>query len=246
LYRTGDLVRYQSDGNIEFLKRMDQQVKVRGFRVELGEIESLLNEYWAIVESVVVDQKDSSGNTRLIAYIVPEAGVEPTAAEVSAFLREKLPAYMLPSAFVTIKELPLTPNGKIDRRALPSAEQFGVESDMDFIAPRTPMEEKVAEIWMEILEVTQIGVESNFFDLGGHSLLATRVMSQIRERCGVELPLRALFEAPTVASLAARLDAAQPDETELGRVFKILMNVENISEEEVTALLAQAESQRQV
>jgi amino acid adenylation domain-containing protein len=246
LYRTGDLVRYQSDGNIEFLRRMDQQVKVRGFRVELGEIESLLNEYWGIVESVVVDKKDSSGNTRLIAYIVPEEGVEPTSSEILTFLREKLPAYMLPSAFVTIKELPLTPNGKVDRRALPSPEQIGAEADTDFVAPRTPMEEKVAEIWREILELTQIGVESNFFDLGGHSLLATRVMSQIRERCGVELPLRALFEAPTVASLAARLEAAQPEETELGRVFRILMNVENISEEEVTALLAQAESQTQV
>ena len=242
LYRTGDLVRYQKDGNIEFLKRMDQQVKVRGFRVELGEIEILLNQYWAIVESVVVAGKDPSGETRLIAYIVPEEGVEPTSSEMWTFLQEKLPSYMLPSVFVTIKELPLTPNGKVDRRALPLPEQIGDEVSANFIAPRTAMEETVAEIWRETLGLTQVGVESNFFDLGGHSLLATRVMSQIRESCGVELPLRVLFESPTIAALARKLEAAQPKETELGRILSMLENMENISEEEVTALLAQTES----
>lgn len=242
LYRTGDLVRYQTDGNIEFLRRMDQQVKVRGFRVELGEIESLLNQYWAIVESVVVAGKDALGETRLIAYIVPEEGVEPTASEMWTFLQEKLPAYMLPSVFVTIEKLPLTPNGKVDRRALPEPEQIGAEVGTDFIAPRSAMEEMVAEIWRETLGVTRVGVESNFFDLGGHSLLATRVMSQIRERCGIELPLRVLFESPTVAALAGKLEVAQPRETELGRILSMLENMENISEEEVTALLAQTEA----
>ena len=243
LYRTGDLVRYQDDGNIEFLQRMDQQVKVRGFRVELGEIESLLNQYWAIVESVVVAGKDASGDTRLIAYIVPEEGVEPTSSEMWAFLQEKLPSYMLPSVFVTIKELPLTPNGKVDRRALPLPEQIGDEVSANFIAPRTVMEETVAEIWRQTLGITQVGVESNFFDLGGHSLLATRVMSQIRESCGIELPLRVLFESPTIAALARKLEEAQPKETELGRILSMLENMENISEEEVTALLAQTEPQ---
>ena len=243
LYRTGDLVRYREDGNIEFLKRMDQQVKVRGFRVELGEIESTLNQYWAVVESVVVDRKDDSGDTRLIAYIVPEQGVEPASLELLTFLQEKLPSYMLPSAFIAIKEIPLTPNGKVDRRALPAPEQIGASTGAGFIAPRTEMEQLVAEIWRETLGVTQVGVESNFFDLGGHSLLATRVMNRIRERCGVELPLRVLFEFPTVVSLAAKIDAARPKETELSRILDILVNMENISEEEVTTLLAQAESQ---
>ena len=242
LYRTGDLVRYRDDGNIEFLRRMDQQVKVRGFRVELGEIESSLNQYWAIVESVVVAGKDTSGDTRLIAYIVPEEGVEPTSSEMWTFLQEKLPSYMLPSVFVTIKELPLTPNGKVDRRALPLPEQIGDEVSANFIAPRTVMEETVAEIWRQTLGLTQVGVESNFFDLGGHSLLATRVMSQIRESCGVELPLRELFESPTIAGLARKLEEAQPKETELGRILSMLENMENISEEEVIALLAQTES----
>ena len=245
LYRTGDLVRYREDGNIEFLKRMDQQVKVRGFRVELGEIESTLNQYGAVVESVVVDRKDSSGDIRLIAYFVPEDGVEPTSLELLTFLQEKLPSYMLPSAFMAIKEIPLTPNGKVDRRALPAPEQIEV-STAGFIAPRTEMEQLVAEIWCEILGITQVGADSNFFDLGGHSLLATRVMNRIRERCGVELPLRVLFEFPTVVSLAAKLDDARPKETELSRILDILVNMENISEEEVTTLLAQSESQSQV
>jgi amino acid adenylation domain-containing protein len=245
LYRTGDLVRYREDGNIEFLKRMDQQVKVRGFRVELGEIESTLNQYRAVMESIVVDRKDSSGDIRLIAYFVPEDGVEPTSLELLTFLQEKLPSYMLPSAFMAIKEIPLTPNGKVDRRALPAPEQIEV-STAGFIAPRTEMEQLVAEIWCEILGITQVGADSNFFDLGGHSLLATRVMNRIRERCGVELPLRVLFEFPTVVSLAAKLDDARPKETELSRILDILVNMENISEEEVTTLLAQSESQSQV
>jgi acyl carrier protein len=241
LYRTGDLVRYGSDGNIEFLKRMDHQVKVRGFRVELGEIESVLNQHWAIAESIVVDSKDSSGNTRLIAYIVFEDGAEATSSDILTFLQEKLPSYMFPSAFVTIKEIPLTANGKVDRRALPVTEQIDAETSTAFIAPRTDMEELVAEIWRDTLELTQVGVESNFFQLGGHSLMATRVMNKIRERCGVELPLRVLFESPTVASLAARLEAAQPKYSELGRIYRILANVENIPEEDVNALLAQVE-----
>jgi acyl-coenzyme A synthetase/AMP-(fatty) acid ligase/acyl carrier protein len=241
LYRTGDLVRYGSDGNIEFLKRMDHQVKVRGFRVELGEIESVLNQHWAIAESIVLDSKDSSGNTRLIAYIVFEDGAEATSSEILTFLQEKLPSYMFPSAFVTIKEIPLTANGKVDRRALPVTEQIDAETSTAFIAPRTDMEELVAEIWRDTLELTQVGVESNFFQLGGHSLMATRVMNKIRERCGVELPLRVLFESPTVASLAARLEAAQPKDSELGRIYRILANVENIPEEDVNALLAQVE-----
>ena len=245
LYRTGDLVRYREDGNIEFLKRMDQQVKVRGFRVELGEIESTLNQYRAVMESIVVDRKDSSGDIRLIAYFVPEVGVEPTSLELLTFLQEKLPSYMLPSAFIAIKEIPLTPNGKVDRRALPAPEQIEV-STAGFIAPRTEMEQLVAEIWCEILGITQVGADSNFFDLGGHSLLATRVMNRIRERCGVELPLRVLFEFATVVSLAAKLDDARPKETELSRILDILVNMENISEEEVTTLLAQSESQSQV
>ncbi len=162
-----------------------------------------------------------------------------------AFLREKLPSYMLPSAFVTIEELPLTPNGKVDREALPLPEQSTAEANGNFVAPRTALEETVAGIWRETLALPQISVESNFFDLGGHSLLATRVVSQIRERCGIELPLRVLFESPTVAALAGYLETTQPKDSELGRIFQMLENMETISEAEVTALLAQTETQDQ-
>jgi acyl carrier protein len=245
LYRTGDLVRMLSDGSVEFLKRIDQQVKVRGFRIELGEIESVLNQYWAISESVVVDREDLAGGIRLIAYVVPEEGVEPTSAEMYAFLREKLPSYMLPAAFVTIAELPLTPNGKVDRRALPLPEEDAAEATANFVAPRTPLEETLSGIWSETLGIPQVSVESNFFDLGGHSLLATRVVSQIRERCGIELPLRLLFESPTVAALAGYIETTQSKETELGRIFQMLENMEKFSEDEVAALLAQTETQDQ-
>jgi amino acid adenylation domain-containing protein len=243
LYRTGDLVRYLSDGNIEFLKRMDHQVKIRGFRVELGEIEAALEQYSAIAKSVVIDNDDLDGGTRLIAYLVPEEGAEPTSAELHAFLKEKIPSYMIPSIFVTLKEIPLTPNGKVNRGELPVPQLSEDGTSANFVAPRTPLEETLAEIWRETLGVAQVGVESNFFDLGGHSLLATRVMSHIREQFGVELPLRVLFESPTIAGLAQHLDTGQVKETQLSRILSMLENVENISEEEVTALLAQAEGQ---
>ena len=242
LYRTGDMVRYLSDGNLDFLKRRDHQVKIRGFRVELGEIEAALEQYWAITESLVIDRNDLGGGTRLVAYIVPEEGVEPTPAELYAFLKEKIPSYMIPSIFVTLEEIPLTPNGKVNRSELPVPEFSETEANENFVAPRTPTEETLAIIWRETLSIPQVGVESNFFDLGGHSLLATRVMSQIRERFGVELPLRVLFESPTIVGLAQHLDAVQSKDTQLQRILSMLENVENISEEEVTALLAKAEA----
>ena len=243
LYRTGDLVRILGDGNIDFLKRMDHQVKIRGFRVELGEIEAALDEYWAITESVVIDRNDLPGGTKLIAYIVPEEGVEPTTAELHSFLKDKIPSYMIPSVFVTLTAIPLTPNGKVNRRELPVPDLTEDDSSENFVAPRTPLEETLAGIWRETLGVSQVGVESNFFDLGGHSLLATRVVSQIRERFGIELPLRVLFESPTIAGLAQHLESAQSKDTQLSRILSMLENVESISEEEVTALLAQAEGQ---
>jgi hypothetical protein len=153
---------------------MDHQVKVRGFRVELGEIEAALNQYWAISESVVINRDDFTGGTRLIAYIVPEEGVEPTSAELYAFLKEKIPSYMIPSIFVTIKEVPLTPNGKVNRSELPLPQFNEADANRNFVPPRNALEETLATIWRETLGLPQVGVESNFFDLGGHSLLATR------------------------------------------------------------------------
>ncbi|HEV3049322.1 MAG TPA: amino acid adenylation domain-containing protein, partial [Longimicrobium sp.] len=200
LYRTGDRVRWSARGELEFLGRVDAQVKVRGFRIEPGEIEATLRRHAAVRECVVVARGDASGGARLVGYIVGEA--DPDA--LRAHLRRSLPEYMVPSAFVFLKALPLTPNGKLDRQALPAPE-YAADADR-YVAPRTPVEEVLAGIWAEVLRLDRVGVEESFFDLGGHSLLATRVVSRVRDVFAIELPLRALFEGPTVAELAGRVE----------------------------------------
>jgi amino acid adenylation domain-containing protein len=200
LYRTGDRVRWRADGAIDFLGRFDHQVKVRGFRIELGEIEAALRPHQGVTDCAVVAREDVPGDPRLVAYVVGEARAE----ELRAHLRQGLPEYMLPSAFVFLDALPLTPNGKLDRKALPTPEL--ASSEDRYVAPRTPVEEVLAGIWAEVLRLERVGVEESFFELGGHSLLATRVVSRVRELFGVELPLRALFEGPTVAEMAARVE----------------------------------------
>jgi amino acid adenylation domain-containing protein len=201
LYRTGDRVRWRRDGTLEFLGRVDHQVKLRGFRIEPGEVEAVLREHAAVREAAVL-LRGAGEEARLVAYVAPAAG------EVEALLerlRERLPAYMVPSAVVELERLPLTPNGKLDRGALPAPEYGGEEG---YRAPRTPLEEVVAGIWAELLPVERVGAGDDFFALGGHSLSATRVVARIRDTCGVELPLRALFEAPTVEALAGRVEEA--------------------------------------
>jgi amino acid adenylation domain-containing protein len=201
LYRTGDLGRWLADGTIEFMGRADAQVKVRGFRIELGEIEARLAEHAAVHEVVVVARDGEIGDPRLVAYYVGDPAGK---ASLRAHLAERLPEYMVPSAFVHMDVLPVNPNGKLDRKALP-APDFASE-DETYVAPRTPVEEVLAGIWAEVLGVDRMGVEASFFDLGGHSLLATRVVSRVRELFGVELPLRALFEGPTVAEMARAVE----------------------------------------
>src|SRR5262249_50464579 len=181
LYKTGDLVRYMPDGNIEFLGRIDNQVKIRGFRIELGEIETALKQYPGVMETIVMAREDEPGDKRLAAYLVCHKDTAPTSMELSGFLKEKLPEYMVPSAFVMLKAMPLTPNGKIDRRALPAPERSRSQLDSDFTAARTPIEEMTAGIGAELLGVEQVGVHDNFFELGGHSLLATQVISRLRD-----------------------------------------------------------------
>jgi amino acid adenylation domain-containing protein len=200
MYRTGDRMRWRGERKLEFVGRLDDQVKIRGFRIEPGEVESALAAHAAVHEAAVVVREDVPGDKRLVAYVVGDVGAE----EVRAFLRGSLPEYMLPSAFVFLDVLPLTPNGKVDRKALPAPELASAEEK--YVAPRTPVEEVLAGIWAEVLRLERVGVEESFFELGGHSLLATRVASRIREVFGVELPLRALFEGPTVAQLAGRVE----------------------------------------
>jgi amino acid adenylation domain-containing protein len=200
LYATGDLARRRADGTIEFLGRRDQQVKVRGFRIELGEIEAALALHGAVREVVVMAREDEPGDKRLVAYHVATRGV--AASELRGFLKEKLPEYMVPAAFEQLEALPLTPNGKVDRKALPAPQSGRSGLEVAFVAPRTPAEEALARIWSEVLGIAGVGVEDNFFELGGHSLLATQVVSRVRRALDVELPLRALFERPTIAALA--------------------------------------------
>ncbi|HEX2091791.1 MAG TPA: amino acid adenylation domain-containing protein, partial [Longimicrobiaceae bacterium] len=201
LYRTGDRVRWLADGNLEFLGRMDQQVKVRGYRIEPAEVEAVLRGHASVRDAVVEVREDAHGEKRLVGYVVPEGG-RPSAAELRAHLELHLPAYMVPGAFVELDALPLTPHGKLDRRALPAPGTVARESR---VAPRTPVEEILGGIWAEVLGIEQVGATDDFFELGGHSLVAMRVISRIRATLGVELPLRALFETPTVAGLAGRV-----------------------------------------
>jgi amino acid adenylation domain-containing protein len=205
LYKTGDLARYLADGNIEFLGRMDDQVKIRGYRIELGEIETVLGQHSSLREAVVLAREDSPGDRRLVAYAVAAAGFTPSVHELRSFLQQKLPEYMVPSVFVFLDSLPLTPNGKLDRKALPAPDQTRPELEETFVAPRTPVEETLASIWAAVLKVDKVGIHDNFFELGGHSLLATQLFSRIRETFKIDLPLRSLFEAPTIYGLAQRM-----------------------------------------
>jgi amino acid adenylation domain-containing protein len=210
LYRTGDLCRYRPDGALEFLGRIDFQVKIRGFRVELGEIEAILAAHPAVREAVVTAREDVPGDTRLVAYVTPAGAAPPAAAELRAHLREKLPEYMVPSAFVVLEKLPLTANNKIDRKALPAPDAVAAEPRA-YEEPTGPVAQAIAAIFAEVLRAPRVGARDGFFELGGHSLLATAVIARVRAAFGVELPLRALFEAPTPSELGARVDAALRD-----------------------------------
>ncbi|HEX8242205.1 MAG TPA: phosphopantetheine-binding protein, partial [Longimicrobium sp.] len=202
MYRTGDLGRWRADGNVEFLGRNDFQVKVRGFRIELGEIEARLKEHAAVREAVVVVREDTPGEKRLVAYV---AGDETAGADVlQAYLGERLPAYMVPAAYVRLEALPLTPNGKLDRRALPAPED-GAFARRGYEAPQTETEQALAEIWAELLGVERVGRHDDFFHLGGHSLLAVRVISRVRLEMEVELALGAIFANPVLSELADRI-----------------------------------------
>jgi len=206
LYKTGDLARYLPDGNLEFLGRYDSQVQLRGFRVALGEIEAVLGQHPAVGEAVVIQREDDPGDKRLVAYVVPALGQSPPVSDLRRLLKQNLPDYMVPAAFVLLEALPLTANGKVDRRALPAPKFSAKAIDAAYVPPRTPTEELLAVIWAEVLGVEQVGVHDNFFDLGGHSLKATRVISRIQATFQVDLPMHSLFEKLTVADMAEQIE----------------------------------------
>jgi thioesterase domain-containing protein/acyl carrier protein len=205
LYRTGDVVRYLPDGNIEFLGRVDHQVKIRGFRVELGEIEAVLAEHPALREAAVVAREDSPGDKRLVAYLVPE-GSAPSAPDLRAYLKDKLPEHMIPTAYAVLDTLPRTPNGKLDRERLPAPDRpAGGSADGALALPRDGTEIQLVQIWERLLGQAPIGIHDSFFDVGGHSLLAVRLVAEIEAAFGQQLSLAMLFAAPTVEALATRL-----------------------------------------
>ena len=203
LYRTGDLARYLTDGNLEFLGRLDNQIKLRGFRIEPGEIETALAQHPAVRESVVVARDDPGFGRQLVAYVVCRGGAAPSARELRGFIGQRLPDYMVPSTFVTLAAMPLGRNGKIDRGALPPPGAPSEESPRSFAAPRTPIERQLAEIWAQVLGLERVGADDNFFELGGHSLAATQVISRMRRTHSLELSLRTFFETPTLSMMAA-------------------------------------------
>ncbi|MSP13311.1 MAG: hypothetical protein EXR62_10195 [Chloroflexi bacterium] len=205
IYRTGDLGRRRPDGLIEHMGRKDQQVKIRGSRVDLTEIENLLLELPAIAEVVVVGQEGRLGELELVAYVAAEPPA-PAVAEVRSYLNQKLAAYMVPTAFVFLETLPKTPNGKVDRKALPRPDLSQAAATREYVASRTPVEAMLAACWAEVLKLERVGIEDNFFELGGHSLLAAQIIARLIPACGVELPVQAFFEAPTVAQMAQRLE----------------------------------------
>ena len=207
LYKTGDLACFLNDGNIEYLGRIDNQVKVRGFRIELGEIEAVLSQCPDVQTTAVIVREDTPGDKRLVAYVVLTPNSQTISSELRQFLTNQLPAYLVPNTFVILNSLPLTPSGKCDRRSLPVPETQALSER--YIAPQSPTEEILAQIWAQVLKVERVGREDNFFELGGHSLLATQVMSRLRETFQVELPLRSLFTAPTIAALTLEIEQSQ-------------------------------------
>jgi amino acid adenylation domain-containing protein len=208
LYRTGDLGRRRTDGEIEYLGRLDHQVKVRGFRIELGEIEAVLRRHPSVTEAVVMAREDRPGDQRLVAYLTVRPGAAPALAQLRELLGGRLPAFMIPQVFVTLDAFPLTGSGKIDRRSLPALDRARPAGESDACGPRTAVEEIVAGVWEEVLGLDSVGVVEDFFELGGHSLHTTRVVARLNKIFQIELPVRALFEARTVRSLAAVLEKA--------------------------------------
>jgi amino acid adenylation domain-containing protein len=261
IYRTGDRARYLPDGTVEFLGRLDQQVKILGFRVEPAEVERVLRQHPAIQQAVVVAQDNESGDKRLVAYFVPlplapvpsppgeegrgMRGQGTKMDELRSFLLEQLPDYMVPGTFVGLERLPLTANGKVDYRALPDPDQARPQPDKTFVPPRNEVEQVLAGIWAEVLKLDQVGVHDNFFELGGHSLLATQIISRIRTAFEVQLPLRSIFEAPTVSALALAIEQIQSDTPQAEEIDQLVAELEGLSEDEVQRLLAMEPQARQ-
>jgi amino acid adenylation domain-containing protein len=235
LYKTGDLARFLPEGNLEFLGRTDNQVKIRGFRIELAEIETVLGEHPLVREVAVLAREDAPGDKRIAAYIVPRAGHAPDSSDLRNHLKRRLPDYMLPSVFVILQSMPLSETGKIDRESLPAPEQSRPALEQSYTAPATALEKVLAGIFGEVLKIERVGVCDSFFELGGHSLLATRVVSKVRQTFAIELPVRKLFEEPTVSGLAGVI--SKNERARIERTAELLCEISAMSDDAVTAML---------
>ncbi|MDM8531499.1 amino acid adenylation domain-containing protein [Anaerolineales bacterium HSG25] len=237
LYRTGDLARYLPDGNIEFLGRADYQIKIRGFRIELGEIETTLNNHPNIQTCVVVDRESNVGEKFLVAYIVPKQQPAPTTEILRDFLKNKIPDYMIPPVFMILLKLPLTGSGKINRQALPIPNHYNPENAKNYVAPRNSVEAVLADVWANVLMLDKVGVESDFFALGGHSLLATRLLSWLHKSFQIKLPLRTLFEQPTISQQALTLTKFEKKSGQVKRIASLRQKVKQMSTDDVKTML---------
>ena len=239
LYRTGDRARFRPDGTIEYLGRLDNQVKIRGFRVEVGEVEVTLGKHPDIEEAVVAArQLQGDDDKRLIAYVKLRPGAQPGVEALRGYLAQHLAGYMVPSIFVFVDEFPLGATGKIDRRRLPDPQTVRPDLQRVYVAPRSPMEEQLARIWADVLHIDKVGVEDSFFDLGGHSLLATQVVSRIRDALDVEVPVRVIFECPTIAALVSAVVERQIGSLDDAEAAALLLEIDRLSDDEVRSELA--------
>ena len=238
IYLTGDLGRMAPDGCLFHLGRNDYRVKVRGYSVGVGEIESVLLEHRGIKDVVVIGRESQFGDKRLVAYLVPTGLPAVTVTDLRNFLKDRLPDYMIPSTFVTLSALPLTPNGKVDRSALPAPEDRRPDLDTPFTVARTPIEEDLAVIWADILSLDRVGIHDNFFDLGGHSLAATRVVSQVIKKFQLEIPLQVLFQSPTIAEMAQVITESQAKKLDEAELNRMLAELEALSDEQAQQAVA--------
>ncbi|HEX7836823.1 MAG TPA: amino acid adenylation domain-containing protein [Kofleriaceae bacterium] len=242
LYRTGDICYYRGDGELEFVGRADHQIKLRGFRIEPGEVEAVLKRHAGIDDAVVVKQRSRHGDDQLVAYLVAADSAALDREDLRSYLADKLPAYMIPAQFVRLASLPLTPSGKIDRLKLPEPVDLvaGRDGALAYVAPRTPVEQFLSECWSDVLQVDKVSIHDNFFDLGGHSLSATQLVSRIRDQFAVELPLYRVFERPTLELLALEIIQRQASREDQSQLEALLSEIESLSEEDSQDLLARA------
>ena len=227
VYRTGDRMRARSDGTFEFLGRLDHQVKLHGYRIELGEVEAALDVHPDVRQSVVLIDEDDTGQKRLVAYVVPEAGRAPAIDDLRRHVSTLVPGYAVPSTMVLLDELPLTDNGKLDRKALPRPGTTRDDLRARYVAPSTPTEEVLAEIWAELLAIDKVGADDDFFELGGHSLLAVKMLARLQDAFGVEVFLTTVFERPTLSALAAAVAERLLDEAHDENLESLLAELES-------------------